>query len=69
MHSCDHGSADIDGAFSIGQKEKILVFCILFRPHRLSVRTLGSHPKKRGPTPLGATRKKRPSTMFCRGVE
>jgi hypothetical protein len=31
------GSADIDGAFSIGQKEKILVFCILFRLHRLSV--------------------------------
>jgi hypothetical protein len=26
-------------------------------PHRLSVRTLGFHPKKRGPTPLGATKK------------
>ena len=28
-------------------------------PHRLSVRTLGSHPKKRGSTPLGATK------IFC----
>src|SRR6185369_1020665 len=28
------------------------------RPHRLSARTSGSHPEKRGPTPLGATRSK-----------
>lgn len=48
-----------------------VIICLVLsqlRPHRLSVRTLGFHPKKRGSTPLGATLKKNEAfsgLVFC----
>ena len=43
------GSADIDGAFSIGQKGKFfVVYMVLCRVRLVRSRTLGSHPRNHG---------------------